>query len=141
MLSGALALRSSNSTESRIENQGGQSTEERDAGQGSSAFKQDVIETMSNSRRRKTPGHMSNNKGNPDMSEDYEARLRFLQRPDVRQFAERRRLLRPSLLKFLASIGVKPMIDEATGEIVVSADAFAARLETVRKAGSSSGWV
>jgi hypothetical protein len=65
------------------------------------------------------------------MLEDDEARRRFLQRQDVRQFAESpegQRLLLPGLLKFLGEIGVKPMIDEATGEMVVAADAFAAAL-------------
>jgi hypothetical protein len=78
---------------------------------------------MGEAHRRKLAGTYPTAPKGTDAADDDESNRRFLERPDVRRFAESpegQRLLRPGLLKFMADAGVKPQVDAATGEVVVT---------------------
>jgi hypothetical protein len=93
---------------------------------------------------------MPKNKADPDVDfdvNDPEACRRFLATsPEAQAWMaspEGRRALRPTLLKFLGSVGITPEVDTETGEIMVNAPALIAALglneaealEEIQKAG------
>ena len=78
---------------------------------------------MGEAKRRKTAGtYPAQTKRTDGVPDDDEARRQFMNRPDVRAFAESpegARLLWPITAKFLGDIGVVPQVDAEAGTVVI----------------------